>query len=421
MSTEFTVDQESAPRGVSRRSVVKAAAWSVPVIAVAVSTPAAAASVAASTLTFELPSYDGTSCGTLTGIRATLTTDGTAPDAGKAVTISLAGGYTFANGSTSWIGTTAPDGTVTLPDVKIPANAASGSVTAVAGTLTATASLTATAGGTAFFRGPDGAAKEYPTVPVGSTAVGRNAFLAPDGDLYVEGVVIASGVSAAYADVNSANQTIVGFVAGGVASYYGPNGATSTFTSVPANATPLGRDAYLAPNGSLWVQNTLVAAGVSSAVARPNSANQTVIGFVQNGVASFYGPTGTVSTYSSVPAGSTAVGRNVFLAPNGDLYEGDTLIASNVSKAFADLNSANQTCIGYVSAGVAYYRGPTGTTLALTSVPVNSTPVGRNVFLAPNGDLYESNTQIASGVSSSAARFNSANVPVIGYVASTGC
>ncbi|VXB73763.1 conserved hypothetical protein [Microbacterium sp. 8M] len=42
---EFVVDNASEPRGVSRRTLVRGAAWSVPVIAVAAATPLAAASV----------------------------------------------------------------------------------------------------------------------------------------------------------------------------------------------------------------------------------------------------------------------------------------------------------------------------------------------------------------------------------------
>lgn len=414
-----TPPSEKGPR-VSRRTIVKGAAWSVPVIAAAVAVPGATASTA-STLTFVQPSYSGVGCGTLNGIQAKLTTSSGAADPGKSVTITLSGGFVFDDGSTSWVGTTGADGTVTVPVVRIPAAGGSGSVSASSGSMGASATLSGTPNGTAYFRGADGVAKEYPTVPAGSTAVGRNAFLSPTGDLYIEGVVVASGVTKAQADANSANQTIVGFIAGGVASYYGPTGTISTFPSIPADATPLGRDSYLAPDGGLWIQNTLIATGVTSAVARPNSNNQTVIGFIADGIASFYGPTGAVSTYPAVPAGSTAVGRNVFLAPNGDLYEGNTVIASNVSKAFADLNSANVTGIGYISGGVAYYRGPTGTSAPFPAVPAGSTPVGRNIFLAPNGDMYESNTKIASGVSSSAARFNSANTAIIGYVAATNC
>lgn len=100
---------------------------------------------------------------------------------------------------------------------------------------------------------------------------------------------------------------------------------------------------------------------------------------------------------------------------------GDNVIASGVTEAFADLNSANQTCIGDIAGGVAHYRGPAGTTTPFTSVPAGSKPVGRNVFLAPNGDLYENNAVVASGVSSAATRFNSANTAIIGYASSPSC
>lgn len=409
----------ATPRGISRRSVVVGAAWAAPVVAAAVATPLAAASMTP-TLAFELPTYGGVTCGTVNGITATMTTDGTTPSAGQPVSIELTGGYTFADGAATWTGVTNEAGTVMLPGVIVPAGAAPGDVIATAGALTASASLTATLGGAAFFKDADGP-RSFASVPAGSTAAGRSAFLAPNGDLYLGDTVVASGVTAATADVNSAGQTIIGFIAGGVASCFGPTGEVRAFDSIPAGATPIGRDTYLAPDGTLWVGDVMVATGVTSATARPNSADETVIGFVADGVASFYGPTEPISTYASVPAGSIAVGGNVYLAPDGDLYEGNTIIASSVTAAYADLNSADRNYIGYVSGGVAYYRGPRGGLTALVAVPANSAPIGRNVFLAPNGHLYEGDTLVTTGASSARALFTSNNESIIGFVASSGC
>lgn len=137
--SEWTIPSED---GVHRRTIVKGAAWTIPVVAVAVATPAAAASETP-TLAFTKASYAGTACGTITGVQVKRTTDGTAPDPGKTVTVTLMDGYTFADGSTTYTGTTDTNGLVTLPDIKVPSKGGDSNFGAKSDQLTTSAPVSA--------------------------------------------------------------------------------------------------------------------------------------------------------------------------------------------------------------------------------------------------------------------------------------
>lgn len=129
----------------SRRTVVQATAWSVPVLAVAIATPLAAASVTpVGTLTFNPPAMSVAGCGKLTGVTVTATTDGTTPvAAGTLITITLPSGFTFTNGTASpTVMATDANGKVTLPSISVPPSAGSAFLTATSGTATGQASVT---------------------------------------------------------------------------------------------------------------------------------------------------------------------------------------------------------------------------------------------------------------------------------------
>ncbi|AND17346.1 hypothetical protein [Rathayibacter tritici] len=128
--------------GVGRRTLVKGAAWAVPAVAVTTATPAAAAS-GSPTLAFTRSSYSGTACGTITGVQVKRTTDGTTADPGRSVTVKLADGYTFADGKTSYTGTTGSDGLITLPDISVPARGGKSTFAATSDSLSASAPVSA--------------------------------------------------------------------------------------------------------------------------------------------------------------------------------------------------------------------------------------------------------------------------------------
>ncbi|AND15486.1 hypothetical protein C5C18_10900 [Rathayibacter tritici] len=137
--SDWTIPAED---GVHRRTIVKGAAWTIPVVAVSVATPAAAASKTP-TLAFTKASYTGTACSTITGVQVKRTTDGTTPDPGKTVTVTLKDGYTFADGSTTYTGTTDANGLVTLPDIKVPSTGGKSNFAAKSDALTTNAPVSA--------------------------------------------------------------------------------------------------------------------------------------------------------------------------------------------------------------------------------------------------------------------------------------
>ncbi|AND15308.1 hypothetical protein [Rathayibacter tritici] len=97
-SSTWTIPSED---GLHRRTIVKGAAWTVPVVAVSIGTPAAAASNSP-TLAFTQASYSGTACGTITGVQVKRTLDGTTADPGKTVTVTVTDGYTFKDGTKTY-------------------------------------------------------------------------------------------------------------------------------------------------------------------------------------------------------------------------------------------------------------------------------------------------------------------------------
>lgn len=139
LSDGWTIPAES---GVGRRTLVKGAAWTVPVVAISTATPAAAAS-ATPTLAFTQSSYSGTACGTISGVQVKRTTDGSAPDSGKVARVTLKDGYTFADGSTGYSGTTDANGLVALPDIKVPSKGGKSAFGATSDSLSASAPVSA--------------------------------------------------------------------------------------------------------------------------------------------------------------------------------------------------------------------------------------------------------------------------------------
>lgn len=133
--------------GLGRRSVIKGAAWSVPVIAAAIATPLAAASATAPTaLAFSSPMMTVSGCGVLTGVVVT-GTNGSAPvAAGTPITITLPSGFTFTDGTASPIALPADaNGQVALPSITAPVSASGQSLLATSGDATASAAVAVTA------------------------------------------------------------------------------------------------------------------------------------------------------------------------------------------------------------------------------------------------------------------------------------
>lgn len=208
---------------VTRRTIVKGAAWSVPVIVAATALPMASASVAVA-LAFTSASYPVTGC-TLTGVKVAATNGAThAAVPGAPVTVTLADGYTFVDGTTSFTGTTGSDGTVALPDIKPPLVGATSAFSAVSGSTSAVAPTTSPNQQRVWQAG------DLPALPVGVTALEVNAVQG-SGGLKVITVVGSDG---------NIHQSIQG--AGGVWgswTTWGLSNVTSMFTD-PTNTLNAG-------------------------------------------------------------------------------------------------------------------------------------------------------------------------------------
>lgn len=138
-------DRSTTGAGPSRRSVLAAGAWSIPVISLAAATPAHATSL--DWFLSLSPSSISIPVGTTSGEFTVLLTDGGgAPRAGELVTITVPSGFAFASpgeagGQTSFAFTTDGLGQVLFTVESTGSTAESGVISAVSGPLTATATI----------------------------------------------------------------------------------------------------------------------------------------------------------------------------------------------------------------------------------------------------------------------------------------
>ncbi|MBF4461350.1 MULTISPECIES: hypothetical protein [unclassified Rathayibacter] len=344
-----------AEDGVHRRTLVKGVAWTLPAVAVATATPAAAAS-GTPTLRFTQNSYTGQGCSTITGVQVRRTTDGTTPDPGKTITVTLTDGYTFSDGSTSHSATTDSNGLITLPAISVPAKGGTSTFAAASDSLGTTAPVSATAapGGGNYQWRSTGQLETYSNIPSGAKAVGYGFFLV-NGELWWKGrttPVITGVTSAVGQHVDSLNADVATVEANGTSYQWNSNGQLNTYPNIPANATAVGYGFFLV-NGELWWKGrtTPVITGVTSAVGQHvDSLNADVATFEANGKSYQWNSNGRFDTYDQIPANATAVGYGFFLV-NGELWWKirTTPVASNVSSAVGEhVDSTNADIATYV-------------------------------------------------------------------------
>lgn len=451
--TSADVPADSAKKsGLKRRTVITGAAWSIPVVAVTVATPLAAASVAAPSLSFTNGPYSAGPCAPLGEIVLILTTNGTDPDPGKSVTVVLPAGLTWSDGTNlpKVFSSTDVNGNISIPAGQIVAS------TPGDHTITATASTGVSASAPASFA-PNLVAKDWHSAggliatfaPAAAVAIGWNFFLGPDGTLYHGDGPIATNVSSAVGDtLGDASTGLldgVAFVDGnGVAQVWQWNpsdGAigTAAFPGVPTGSTAVGWSFFLASNGDLYYGDTLVDSGVTSAVAEQIIGPTDAVTYVSNGqgkvhLVSSSDPANPVTGNfpPAVPLGGTAVGHNFLLAANGDLFHSSgVLVASGVTAAvgdqLGDLTTGATDGVSFIQNGVAGswewlpLTPGTPTFTAFASVPAGSTPVGWNFFLAPGGLLYHGNDLIAQNVVGAVGGEFTGGVDGVTYVESVAC
>lgn len=401
-SSDWTVPSAD---GMHRRTIVKGAAWTVPVVAVAMATPAAAASKTP-TIAFTNGPYTVNACKTLKDVTVKATTDGTTPvAAGTLISVTLPEGLAWSDGTTGTKSFPA-DGTgqVALSGIHSTTNynetvtmsAAQGSAKTTAPVKIENATVAvAFRGGSAI--SPD---NSYQSVPAGSTSIGDGVYLAPNGDLYNGNTVVATGVKSAnfvYADNNTYR---LSWTTATGSFRQGTGLAKEEFTKVPDGATAVGDGFYLTSDGDLYQGDTLYKSGVTSAHFDYAEDNNYRISYVTDKGAFRQGTGLAEQKYTNVPTGSTAIGDGVFLAANGDLYSNDSVIDTGVKSAVFNYSDDNVYRLNWTTDKGAFRQGTNLAKESYKNVPGGSTAVGDGTFLATNGDLYVSDKVYKSNVTS---------------------
>ncbi|MCJ1696817.1 hypothetical protein MT349_13620 [Rathayibacter caricis] len=418
------------PDGVHRRTLVRGAAWTVPVVALAVATPAAAASLSV-TLTFSQPTYSGAGCASLSGVVVTATDAVGAPAPGTQITVVLPTGFTFADGSTTYSAGALGDGSITLPAITLPAVGGSGTLIASSGAAAAaaTAGISATPNTTAASaNGSGGVAPLSANIPAGSTAVAFRYFLAPNGDLYYfDGNRVATGVTTAASEwVTGYGDLAIFQTSSGSFSVQGSGPVTTLSANIPTGSTAAGFRYFLAPNGDLYYFNgNRVATGVTAAASDYVDGYGDLLTYqTSNGTFSATGSGSVAPLSANIPLGSTAVGFRYFLAPNGDLYYFDgNRVATGVTTAASDwVDGYGDLLIFQTSSGSFSATGSGSVAPLSANIPLGSTAAGFRYFLAPNGDLYYfDGNRVATGVTSAASEYVNGYGDLVTYSYGTSC
>ncbi|WP_307481104.1 hypothetical protein [Microbacterium trichothecenolyticum] len=394
----------------SRRSIVVAAAWGVPVVAVATAVPAAAAA-SGTVLSFSAAAYQAAACSMISGATVRAESNGTAL-AGVVVSLHLSAGYAFALGGASATVTTDTDGTAPCGDILVPASGVAGTLTATAATATSAAAALSATPTHRLVSTPSGTTA-VTAVPAAAVPVSGEFFL--DGQtLFRHGVgavqtdVVAVGALAESPSKNGSFLLPLRLADGSAVVFDTATTTASPATGTPAGATPVAADLFLSGT-------TLYRGGV--AVASDVAATGQLVEHEQGS-----GPTGrfhlpfratdgTPRLYRSPadevrtafefgqpagpPAGATPVAGDLFAA-DGSLYrvswDGSTpyptgAIASAI-QAWGTLTPnpffSGQRLLPVRTTGgdAAVVFVSTGRTRVVAQVPSGASPIGADLFLS---------------------------------------
>ncbi|MFT3887688.1 MAG: hypothetical protein QM713_05950 [Arachnia sp.] len=400
-------DARTLSQSIGRRPLLKAAAWTAPVIAVASAAPLAAASVEAFALAFSQPTgYVGSYCGSLSDVVVTATA-GALPLSGEMVTIRLSNGFTFDDSATTTtVGPTNAQGQVTVPAIKSPINGANGTIIAMAGAVTTSAPLSAPSTVISSYASVwrrDVFLSNWSTVPGTATATGPAYYITPSRQLlYANGVFVAD-------DVDSA----VGFVRGGMhyASYMKGGTAhtaqlstpSQTWPNVPSDAVALAGNYWLRPNGDLWYQDALVDTGVITAYGYARDSDHCTYIKADGGHHMSNGASD--GAWSNVPTDAEPLGSGYFLRPGGDLWFENAFVRGGVTSAWA-FHNGTSPFVNYVDANGASLAVGAAAPTTTWAVPSDAKATGDNYFLRPNGDLWFEGARIETDVTNASTNFN---------------
>lgn len=429
---------EPTAKGVTRRTVVRSAAWAVPVIAVATAVPLAMASGPIVITPVDGLQFVG-ACTEAQNIRFTVADDAGSPLSGTQVSVALPAGWHWADGTTgSKVFASDVNGVVTVTGaIGGPApstGAIVGSVLPSGPSATIPVQVTGTIA-REVRRGGTGATmptRDMGGIPTGSKAIAWNVFLGPDGTLYTyhrdsgysvldTGVVDVAAHHYTQLDPGREIDLVTYLLSDGTAKTWTSEGGGALTgvvvrTGVPAGTKVVGWNSFLYPNGDLWVSGAKVATGVTSAVVQHEvDSAGTVFDYatyvtatgVHTGRKNGSGVWTAGNDFPAPTADATALGWNFSLRPNGDLYYQNQRIAQNVVSAEAQhttRNAGESDLITYVLAdgtGVSRTFGiGAGTTTWTQNFGPNAKVVGRNGFLTAGGDLYNGDELLDTQVDS---------------------
>lgn len=404
----------SAP---SRRTILTGAAWSVPVIAAASIAPIASAS-GATALAFDKATYNGTACGTITGAYVTVTVNGVAT-AGKSVTTTLSGGYTFAGGTSTNAQVSGSDGRVNLPAINVPAgggNAVASALESNAATVSATVSSPVAP--TAFSWTSLGSQTSgWDKVPLTATPLASWSVFLDDGDLWFNNQRITSGIDAANAFTSYNNSTgeyqAVNYTKAGKAYTWVSTGTTTAWDYVPGTATPLAGFGVFLDSGVVWRNDQQLVVGVSAATAlngtNNTSGEYTAVNYTKGGKAYTWTSIGSqTNSWTYTPGTATPLQGWGSFADGGNAWYQDQNIVSGAT-AIASLSARNNTsgeyvAFNYMKGGKAY----TWTSLGSQentwgSVPSTAQPLRAWGQFKDGGDIWSADSRIITGVTTATA------------------
>lgn len=391
----------TGPDGVKRRTILAGAAWSIPVVTVVTSAPATAATNDL-TLAFDKSSYDGKACGTISGAYVTATRNGVVA-AGESVTVTLADGYTFKDGSTSYTGTTDANGKLTLPDIKVPGTGGDSTATATSGSASTTAALKTPSGARAFSVFEKGTPNALGNVPAGSTPLNSGYFLKGSSLYqYNSSTAVATDVSKTSTGWTGSDGNHIYYTdtSGNAHSVFEGN-APGDLKSVPKDATPLNSGYFLKGSTLYYNDGTVLATDVASTSTGWSASDGNHIQYIStSGAAYGIGEKNKPTAFSSVPSGATALNSGYFLKDNTLYYIDGTKLAENVSKTSTGWSASDGNHVYYTDTSGKAHAAFNKTTSDLSSVPSGSTPLNSGYFLKDKVLYWNDGTKITDGVES---------------------
>lgn len=400
--TESTTTPSRVGAPIGRRTVLAGTAFAVPAIMVTVGSPAYAASGVV--LAFDKSSYSGQGCSVISGVQV-FAKDGANPKAGIAVSVSLSNSYSFANGGASYTGVTGSNGSLSLPDIHVPANGGSATASATSNGATASsASLSGTAAArqtvASYLNG--GNLETADGIPGGSIPAFSAGFLAPDGNLInaSTGTVMATNVESFGQIYSDSRQWAVPLKKKDGTFTYLENGTEKSATGVPSGSKPAYAAGFLSPDGRLInaTDGTSQATDVDlfGTIFWDGAGDVWSVGFRKKDGTFTYLANGTEKAAIGVPSGSFPAYAAGFLAPDGRLVNASdgTSQATNVDQ-FGQIfwnGNAGWWAVPLKKKDGSYTYLENGVEKAAIGVPAGSTPTYSAGFISPSGDLVNGTT-----------------------------